>query len=425
MNVLFLHSFFCSPSGKVSSRSYDLCSGLLRNGHKVTVVTQITTFNKSLFDGTKGLIRRFNLDGMEIIGIGVPYESKMGIFSRLCSFFAFMIFANFAVMKIRPIDIVFATSTPPTIVVPAMIVKWFRHVPFVLELRDIWPDFVEQLNVLPKVPKIVFRMVDSAMKWAYRRADHVTTTTPGMTEIIARKGISRRKLGTILLGSKNEIFQESVEPHPLLDSPVLQNKFIICYIGSISYGYDLDRLLDVAALMRDSDPDVAFLVVGRGGDRDRLSRRIQNDNLKNVVMGPAVEYRNVPNILMHVQVGYESSYPTSASDTAFDNKFYDYMAAGLPILTNYDGDMRKFLETHNCGRLAEEPEAAARQIREWVSNPKELARSSANAREVAQKILARSKQVQHFVGLLCWVYQKKQGMKVGLSPIGERLFRLN
>jgi len=243
MNVLFLHSFFSSPSGKVSSRSYDLCRGLLERGHKVTVVTQITSFNSSIFEGTKGLIRYFSLDGIDMIGIAVPYATRMGMLSRFLSFFAFMFLASFAVMKVRPVDIVFATSTPPTIVVPAMIVKWFRHVPFVLELRDIWPDFVEQLDVLPNMPKFVFRMVDSVMKWSYRRADWVTTTTPGMTEIIAKKGINRRKLGTILLGSKNEIFSEPCEPHPLLQSPVLKGKFVICYLGSISYGYDLDRLL--------------------------------------------------------------------------------------------------------------------------------------------------------------------------------------
>lgn len=423
MDVLFLHSFFSSPNGQVSSRSYDLCRGLVERGHKVTVITQIGPFNSNVFENTSGFIRYFTLDGIEMVGIAVPYANRMGIFSRLCSFFAFMILASFVAMRTKPVDIVFATSTPPTIVVPGLAVKWLRRVPFVLELRDIWPDFVEQLDVLPNMPKSVFRFIDSIMKWTYRRADRVTTTTPGMTEIVAGKGIKRGKLGTILLGSKNELFEKVGKPHQLLESPVLRGRFVVCYLGSISYGYDLDRLLNIAALMRDSDPEVAFLIVGRGGDRERLSERIRNDALTNVVMGPAVEYKYVPDILMHVQVGYESSYPSAASDTAFDNKFYDYMAAGLPILTNYNGDMKAFLEDRDCGRLAEDPETGARQIREWASRPEERTRLSGNARKAAQGVLSRSLQVQYFAELLRWVHQKGQGKQVGAPPHGARLLQ--
>ena len=352
MHVLFLHSYFCTKNSTASSRSYELCKSLINRGHDVTVVCQVVDTNKIVFRNMSGLFKEITLDDIRIVGINVAYSNNMNIIRRLFSFFLFMIFSCYACARVKNIDIVFATSTPPTIAVPALFIKFFRGVPFIFELRDIWPDFVEQLDVLPGVPKWVFRSIDKCMIQIYKWADFVTTTTLGMTGIIAHKGVKKEKLGTILLGANRGHFKGKVFPHPVLKAPILKDKFVVTFLGSISYGYGLTHLLEVANKMLSINTKIAFLLLGRGNCFQEISDKIKEMALVNVHIEPAIEYRDVPRILKFVHVGYESSLPSSASDCALDNKFYDYISAGLPIVSNYDGDMGELIQRYNVGYVS-------------------------------------------------------------------------
>lgn len=399
MHVLFLHSYYCTDKSTSGSRSHDLCKALITKGHSVTVVCQVVDLNRAMFDNTLGFIKKINCDGITIYGINILYSNKMGVTRRMVSFFLFMFAACFKCLSLRNIDLVFATSTPPTIAVPALFYKFLKRKPFIFELRDIWPDFVEQLDVLPNVPKWIFRFIDRCMVLIYRIADVVTTTTPGMTEIIANKGIAREKLTTILLGAKLDMYAKQCRPHPILNEPLLQGKFIVAFLGSISHGYGLTRLLDVAAEMSLVNPNIAFLILGRGSHVQFLTERIISLGLNNVYLGGSVPYSQVPSVLKHVHIGYESSIPSTASDCALDNKFYDYISAGLPILSNYDGDMGTLLREYNCGQVCADVMEEIQFLDLMEKNPSERQSMSANAIKLAEKF-SRDTQKELFIALI-------------------------
>lgn len=399
MHVLFLHAYYCTSTSTSGSRSHDLCRALAARGHKVTVICQVVDLNRSMFSDQLGFIKRVEVDDIPIIGVDIPYSNKMGIAARLFSFFRFMVVGIFASLLVRGVDVVFATSTPPTIAVPALFCKYLKRIPFIFELRDIWPDFVEQLGVLPRVPSFVFRFIDFCITRVYHCADAVSTTTPGMTEIIAGKGVAREKLGTILLGANLAIYEKRSMPHPVLSLPVLKDKFVIGFLGSISHGYGLQRLLYVAAQTQQVNPNIAFLILGRGGHFEILQKSISDMMLDNVHLGGSIPYHEVPGVLQHIQVGYESSLPSSASDCGLDNKFYDYISAGLPILSNYDGDMGRLLRKWNCGFVAKEIAEEVRFLNRLEKNREEHASMSGNALRLARE-LSRDKQKELFVTLL-------------------------
>lgn len=399
MHVLFLHSYYCTDVSTSGSRSHDLCKALSAKGHRVTVVCQVVDLNRSMFEDMPGFIKELVVDGVRVYGIAIPYSNRMGVLRRLFSFFLFMFAACAKCASIGKADVVFATSTPPTIAVPALFVKLTRRVPFVFELRDIWPDFVEQLNVLPMVPAWFFRLIDRCMIKIYRLADFVTTTTPGMTEIIARKGIPRSKLGTILLGAKRNLYAVPHVPHALLSLPLFKGRFIVAFLGSISHGYGLTRLLDVAAETARVNPNISFLILGRGGHFQLIADRISAMSLTNVHLGAAIAYHEVPSVLKNVHVGYESSIPSPASDCGLDNKFYDYISAGLPILSNYDGDMGNLLRQYNCGFVASSV-AEEVDFLDRLEKSRETHRlMSRNSLRLAEE-LDREKQKDLFVALL-------------------------
>lgn len=399
MHVLFLHSYYCTNVSTSGSRSHDLCKALISRGHKVTVICQVVDLNRTMFDACPGFVKTLQIDGITIHGVDIPYSNKMGVPRRLASFFLFMVAACFSTFSARSVDLVFATSTPPTIAVPALFCKYTRRVPFIFELRDIWPDFVEQLGVLPGVPKSAFRFIDFCITRIYHRADAVTTTTPGMTEIIAQKGVWRGKLNTILLGANCGIFSSRSLPHRVLKEPALEGKFVVGFLGSISQGYGLQRLLEVADSISKVNSEVAFLILGRGGHFELLKQRIEELRLSNVHLGSAIPYQDVPSVLQNIQVGYESSVPSPASDCALDNKFYDYISAGLPILSNYDGDMGALLRKWDCGVVAKDISEEVLFLDTLQKDQELHLKMSHNALLLANE-LSRDKQKELFIDLL-------------------------
>lgn len=400
MNILFIHSYYNTDKSIVSSRSHEMCVALVKRGHRVTALAQVTSLNEKTFAQSTGFIRRVIVDGVDIRGVKIPYRNSMGMFIRILSFFSFMVISTVYALCVRKLDIVFATSTPPTVAIPALLVKWFKRIPFVFELRDLWPDFVEQIDVLKWFPKWGFRSVESAMRFIYRRADFVTTTTPGMTELMKKKNVNEHRLGTLLLGSDIDVMSRHMPLHPILSCQELSNKFILCYVGSVSYGYGLEQMLDIAVRFKDRDDDIAFLIVGHGSKYQIIKNMISELQLKNTVICPAIEYHLMPSILKYVHVGYESSIPTGASDTAFCNKFYDYMAAGLPILSNYDGDMGGFLKRHGCGAVIRDPNEAANWILALKSDRTRYKHMSEKCSMLAKGVLSRTKEIAKFVSLI-------------------------
>lgn len=399
MRVLFLHSYYCTNVSTSGSRSHDLCKELIACGHTVRVVCQVTELNRLMFEGLPGFFKAIEIDGVKILGIGIPYSNRMGISRRLCSFLLFMIVSCLCCFWGGPKDVVFATSTPPTIAIPALFYKLFARRPFVFELRDIWPDFVEQLGVLPGVPKLFFRAIDYCMIRIYHRADVLTTTTPGMTEIVARKGVDRSKLGTILLGANRALYASDHASHSVLNEGAIRGKFVVGFLGSISHGYGLKRMLDVASATANVNKNIGFLILGRGGHFQILAEQIAFMKLTNVYLGTAIPYQEVPSVLKNIHVGYESSLPSPASDCALDNKFYDYISAGLPILSNYDGDMGDLLRRYECGVVAADVTKEV-EFLDLLERDRDIHKTmSLNALRLAEE-LDREKQKRLFVSLL-------------------------
>ena len=125
-------------------RSYIFSKYLVSKGHKVTVITS----DNLLPEKYKG-IQNFEVDGIKVISVKTNYTTNLNFAQRISAFIRFMILSSYLALKTSP-DLVFATSTPLTVAFPGFVVKFIKRVPFVFEVRDLWPDVPIELGIIKK-----------------------------------------------------------------------------------------------------------------------------------------------------------------------------------------------------------------------------------------------------------------------------------
>ena len=140
MKILYIHQYFKTPSEAGGTRSYWLAKKLVDNGFNVTMYTTSGNINEKMVVKI--------VDGIKVVYIKLPYSQKMNISQRLYSFINFMIKASFFAFKEKNIDLIFATSTPLTVGFPALVLKKIKKIPFLFEVRYLWPEVPIQMGGL-------------------------------------------------------------------------------------------------------------------------------------------------------------------------------------------------------------------------------------------------------------------------------------
>jgi len=194
--ILYIHQYFKTPEEPGGTRSYWFSIELIKNGYDVIMITSRPKQKK--------LIEKQVIDGIEVIYIKNFYSNNMGILRRMIAFFNFMIKSAWIALFQRDIHLVFATSTPLTVGIPALLMRWIRRVPYVFEVRDLWPEVPIQMGALknPLLRKLALMLE----KTIYHNAIHIIALSPGMKDGVINKGIEASKVSIIPNMSKIDKF---------------------------------------------------------------------------------------------------------------------------------------------------------------------------------------------------------------------------
>src|SRR5882672_4909188 len=218
MKLLYLHQHFSTPAGAMGTRSYEFARRLVERGHQVTMVCgSYDVANTGLdgpFDAGK---RRGFVDGIDVIEIEAPYSNSTAMFRRAIIFCQFAMRSTFVALT-SDYDIQFATSTPLTIAVPAIIAKILRRKPFVFEVRDLWPELPRAMGVI-RNPLLLWIM-DWLEFVAYHSANSCVALSPGIALGIARRGVPESRVVTAPNGCDLDLFAPDVA-QPLPEIPGL------------------------------------------------------------------------------------------------------------------------------------------------------------------------------------------------------------
>lgn len=400
MRVLYFHQHFSTPKGSAGIRSYAMARKLIARGHEVTMACG------SYGGGNTGLTQAFErgkregiVDGINVIEFDLVYSNSDSFFKRSWLFIAFAL-RSIGLAFTRQYDVLFATTTPLTAGIPGIFARWLRSKPFVFEVRDLWPELPREMGVI-KNPVILFLM--GFLEWlSYRSAHRLIGLSPGIVDGIAKRGVKRENIAMIPNGCDLELFSEKSQPWR--PEGIAESDLMAVFTGTHGIANGLDAVLDAAAVLKHRGHDnIKIVLIGQGKLKSSLQSRAQAEGLNNVIFHPSVDKQTLAGLLASADVGLQilANVPAFYYGTS-PNKFFDYIATGLPVINNYPGWLADIIIKHQCGFAVptDNAEAFADTLVQVANNRDALKVMGVNARQLAESQFDRDKLSDVFVDWL-------------------------
>jgi glycosyltransferase involved in cell wall biosynthesis len=399
MNVLYLHQHFSTRTGNGGTRSWEFAKYLMRHGDNVSMIAQRRRGGGVYEPG------RHDLEGMELVLLGGFYTNHLPAWKRVWQFIRVTVQASLLFRFRHKPDVVVASSTPLTIGIPGWILARRYGVPFVFEVRDLWPEAPIQLGAVRNKP--AQKLLYWFERWLYKRADVIIPLSPGMEDGVLANGGAANKIVMIPNASDVDLYTPEARDRSLLTErwPQLEGKFVVIHGGSMGKANGLDYVVAAAEQLRDrGETDIAFVLAGNGGTKKRLRAYCQDNGLDNVIFAGSIPREELGPIGSSCDVAMVcfADYPVLATNSP--NKFFDGLAAGLPCIVNSDGWTRAQVELNDVGRYVDpkQPEQLADALVQLRDDEELRTRQGANARQLALNVFARERLAERFRDVLCW-----------------------
>lgn len=403
MHVLYFHQHFSTPDGSTGTRSYEISKRLLASGHRVTMVCGAGALSRTGLSGAFLHGRREGfLEGIRIIELELPYSNYYGFLRRSLTFTRFALRSVILALRLD-YDLIFATSTPLTAALPGIVARWLRGKPFVFEVRDLWPELPRALGVVRN--PLTLLMMNWLEFMAYHSAHSCVALSPGIAQGIARRGISESRVITSPNGCDLDLFaSDASQPLPEIHG-LPQDAFAATFTGAHGLANGLSAVLDAAAeLCKRKRSDIYLVFIGDGKEKPGLIERARREKLDNCLFVDPMPKKLLAQFLCrraNVGLMVLSNVPAFYYGTS-PNKFFDYLASGLPILVNYPGWMAEIVSTGKVGVVVppEDPKAFADALIQMADARAATLEMGPRARVLAEHEFLRATLAQRCVSLM-------------------------
>ncbi len=381
MHIVYIHQHFCTNKGSSGTRSYDVSRHLAAIGHKVTVVCGVLDIGGFKMAPWYKPFRKVQMDGFDAIICNVLYSSYQGFLGRLWCFLWFAFLASIAAVFVRKPDVVFATHTPLTVGIPGYIASRIRRIPFIFEVRDLWPES----DIIGGNLKVgmLSKCIEALEVFLYKTSHKILLVSPGFEKRLLERGYPKEKLRTILLGADGDLFRELKPDEEFRRKYGLENKTVAVYTGVHGRANGLDYVLDAANYLKERT-DIVFVLVGDGMEKPRLKKRKEEMGLTNVRFVNYVPKTKLPGLLAVCDIGL-MILANVGERPVMPNKIFDYMLAGLPSIVNFPGPTVEMVHSDGTGVFADptQPEKLAERVAYWADQPGQAKVIGLRAREIA------------------------------------------
>lgn len=400
MKILLINQAFVSPDEPGHTRHFELAKFLQSRGHELVIVASDLNYQtgKRTVE-RKGVFAEQVIDGVRVLRAYIYPALHRSYFWRVISFFSFMFSSIWTAFQVKDVDLVLGTTPPIFQAVSAWFVASIRRKPFLLEVRDLWPEFGVSMGVL-KNP-IVIALGRWLEKFLYARATHILVNSPAYKDYMIGKGVPEKKITFIPYGTDVDMFNPRVDGSFIRNELGLQNKFIVLYAGALGQANDIDTLLRAAERLKQYDK-IHFVLFGDGKERPRLQNEAERKNLSNVIFAGVRPKKDMPRVVASADVCLAILQDIPMFRTTYPNKVFDYMAAGRATVLVIDGITRELIESSYGGVFVQpnDDETLAETILDLSNNMDIVQQMGQNAREYLVEHLDRRDKLNETLELL-------------------------
>ena len=352
MRVLFFTHYFPPEGNAPASRTYEHCTRWVKAGHQVTVVTSVPNVPNGVpYPGYRNRFRRQRdtMDGIEVIRVWTYLAPNAGFVKRIVNYLSYMLTAFWVGVTIRRPDVIIATSPQFFCGWAGVLTQFFRRVPFILEIRDIWPESITAVGAMRK--GLLTRLLEWLEKRMYLSADHIVTVGQGYRDNVAGKVPVADRISVIYNGIDGNAFTPQNADEDLLQRFGQGNRFVCSYVGTIGMAHGLETVLDCAELLQQAGrTDIGFLLVGDGARRQPLMEECATRGLNDLVRFTGLlSKQEMPKVLASSDVLLVHLRACDLFQTVIPSKIFEAMAMKRPIIMGVQGESAEIVRSSQAG----------------------------------------------------------------------------
>ncbi len=410
MKILFLTHYYTPEGNAPASRVSALAERWVQSGHEVTVLTGFPNVPDGVvYPGYRNRWKQTEvINGVKVLRVWTYIAPNKGTVRRIANYLSYMHSAFWHGLWTERPDVLIATSPQFFCGWAGMRLSWWRRLPFVLEIRDIWPESMSAVNA--GLPATALEYIGWLERRMYRRADRIVTVGQGYVEKLKERGVPESKISVIMNGVDKKLFY----PHPvneeLRGQYGLSGKFVCSYIGTIGMACGLKSALDAAQLLKERGcDDIRIVLVGDGAQRESLQQEASERGLDNVVFTGRRPKAEMPDWVASSDVNLVHLKKSDLFETVMPSKIFESAGCARPILMGVNGFAKKIVMDAEAG-VSVEPEDAvgiADALERLSADPELCRRLGENAwRNIASRY-DRDVQADDYLKILSEVSERK------------------
>ncbi|MBW7988972.1 MAG: glycosyltransferase family 4 protein [Planctomycetes bacterium] len=344
MHILYIHQHFATPVGSTGTRSYEFARRWVKAGHKVTLITGY--YDIGGLQVNKALYQKQTIEGINVVIVGTRYSNRQSYLRRIISFLSFCLLSIYAGVRAKGVDAIYASSTPLTVGIPAMFIKWVKGIPFVFEVRDQWPEIPIKLGIIKN--RFLIKILLWLEKTIYKSCSWIVALSPGQADGIKEVLADEKPIAVIPNSCDIEVFRPEIDGSTIRQKRGWGDKLVLLHTGAMGKVNGLKFVIEAAKKLIENS-DIIFVLIGDGNQKSSLQNEVQKLRLTNVEILSSVPKRELPEFYAAADTGLViiGNYPIIEHNSA--NKFFDSLSAGKAILINYSGWQRTILEENKAG----------------------------------------------------------------------------
>ena len=363
MKILVIHQYFLEKGDGGGSRFNEMTKIWAEQGHEITVIAGMVHYatgkKEEKYKG-KFIVKDLSFyNGVDVIRCHVSESYNTSFIGRLWAYFSFVFSSIYAgVFKTKgKFDVILVTSPPLFVGITAYVLSKLKRIPFVFEVRDLWPESAIDTGVLKN--GMIIKFAYWFEKIIYKKAKLINVLTPAFRDkLIQSKKVPAEKIIFIPNAadfSLAEKIQKNFDAVAFKKELGLEYKFVITYVGAHGVANHLIQLVDAAEKLRDTN--IVFQLIGAGMRKEALIKEVEKRNLSNIIFRDSVSKQEVFKYILASDAGASVLKKVDTFKTIYSNKTFDYMSCKRPVFLAIDGVSRELIELAECG-IYVEPENA-------------------------------------------------------------------
>lgn len=398
--VLLIHQAFATPQDPGGTRHYELMQHCQGRDLRFIAITSLNSYLDGKIRGQGGQwVRREQHQGINVQRTYAGPTLHKSYFWRVFAYISFMASSLLEGLKVGPVDLVWGTSPPLFQLVSAWLVAALRRRPFLLEVRDLWPEFAIDMGVLTN-PTLI-RIARWLEGFLYAKADTILVNSPAYRDYLLNKGIPENKVFLVANGVDTAQFDPGARGNHLRQQWGVEDKFVVTYAGALGPANAIEGILKAAGLLR-HHPKFTFILVGAGKDEARLKQLSRDMGLNNVRFVGPLPKSEMPAALAASDVCLATLQNIPMFKTTYPNKVFDYMAAGRPVVLAIGGVIAKVVKNARSGIVVppEDHRAIAQAVERLGNDSKLCDQMGHDGRAYVEAYFERDQQAQAFAEVL-------------------------